>query len=430
LFFRKKRLNLYLRATISVMEYLYTLGIFLLRLIYGASAWFSSKARAFRDGRIAQKEALAQSFPLHGGQLVWFHCSSLGEFEQGRPVMEALKAWRPELKLLLTFFSPSGYAVRKNYEHADFVFYLPWDTRSNAHWFAQTVRPSLVIFVKYEFWYHYTKALRQENIPVLSIATIFRPGQIFFKAHGSLFRSLLRNFHFFFVQNPESVELLRSIGINTAAVAGDTRFDRVHEASLHVQDLDLIRRFKGDSLLMVLGSVWPRDMKVLIPFIREQKELKFIIAPHEIHESFLKEIERAVDGRAVRYSQLGNTPEHVSILLVDNVGLLSQLYRFGDVAFVGGGFGEGLHNILEAACFGAPVFFGNKAYAKYQEATDLIERGGAFAVSDQADLKKKYQALMENPKAFDHARTAARQYIQENLGATEKITTYCKKLLG
>lgn len=345
--------------------------------------------------------------------------------------MEALKAWKPELKILLTFFSPSGYEVRKNYDHADFVFYLPWDTKKNARWFAETVRPSIAIFVKYEFWYHYANTFRENGIPMISISAIFRSDQIFFRTYGAFFRHILNDFHYFFVQNRESIYLLHSIGITSVELSGDTRFDRVNEIARQTEKNPRVLEFKGVKKLMVIGSAWPADIDILIPFIHENlDQLQFIIAPHEIHESFLKDIERRISSKVQRYSNTGVPDTAASVLIIDNVGLLSQLYRYGDVAYVGGAFGKGLHNILEAACYGIPIFFGNKAYNKYQEAVDLMAQGGAFSVQNFNDLDEKYKGLMNDPALYQRACFVTRQYIQDNLGATAKISEYCKKLLG
>ncbi|CAN5404972.1 glycosyltransferase N-terminal domain-containing protein [soil metagenome] len=415
------------------MVALYDVGIFFLRVLYQLAAIFNPKAKAFRDGRSQQVEKFNKVFDGKStDRWVWFHCASLGEFEQGRPVIEALKLWNPSLKVLLTFFSPSGYEVRKNYESADAVFYLPWDTKKNASWFADNVKPALVVFVKYEFWYHYSAELYKQKIPLISIAAIFRKDQSFFQSYGSLFRTLLGYFNHFFVQNEESVSLLRSIGINDVTLSGDTRFDRVHQIIQQSREIPLAHQFKNNQKVMVVGSAWPADMDVLYSFINENKNsLKFIIAPHEISEEFIDSIENSIDGKSVRYSKAQEREElqNASVLIIDNIGLLSRLYRYGEFAFVGGGFGDGLHNILEAACYGIPIFFGNRRYQKFQEATDLVLRGGAFEVTDFRDLKFKYELLSNHPEKILLAREVTRQYVLENLGATSRIVDYSKKFL-
>ncbi|CAN5293141.1 glycosyltransferase N-terminal domain-containing protein [soil metagenome] len=414
-----------------MMVTLYNLGISLLRILYWIASWFNPKAKAFRKGRLQQKEILKKAFSQNASdQWVWIHCASLGEFEQGRPVIEALKRSTPSAKVLLTFFSPSGYEVRKDYELADEVFYLPWDTRNNAEWFAQNVKPALVIFVKYEFWYHYSAELHKRKIPLISISTIFRKDQIFFQPYGSLFRKILGNFDHFFVQNEVSLTLLASINISNATKSGDTRFDRVHQITQQATEIPLAKQFKNEQKLMVIGSAWPDDMEVLIPFINENKNrLKFIIAPHEITEEFITSIEKSIDGNSIRYSKPGDAPQNSPVLIIDNIGMLSTLYSYGEFAFVGGAFGDGLHNILEAACYGIPIFFGNKKYQKYQEAVDLVLRGGAFDVADFNDLKSKYELMSNHPETFLLACEVTRQYILENLGATTSIINYSKKYL-
>lgn len=414
--------------------FIFTIGIGVLRVVYGVAAWINPKAKAFRDGRIRQAATLKKTFPnLQARPLVWFHCASLGEFEQGRPVMEALKAARPDIRILLTFFSPSGYEVRKNFALADHVFYLPWDTAANAEWFATQVRPAIAVFVKYEFWYHYCRALRKQNIPLVSVSAIFTPSHIFFKPHGFAFRSILNNFTRFFVQNEESGQLLRSIGITDVTVAGDTRFDRVAEVAALSGENSIARSFKGSRSVLVVGSAWLEDWHVLLPFMDAHRQsLKFIVAPHEIEEAFIGSIETAFKGKCVRYTKVTESEAaEADLLIVDTIGLLSTLYRYGEYAFVGGGFKQGLHNILEAACYGIPVFFGSRApYDKYQEAVDLVAQGGAFALPDSKTLDTRYSELSSAPEAYRHSATVCRNYVQDHKGATQKITHYLLQTLS
>ncbi|HQQ96722.1 MAG TPA: glycosyltransferase N-terminal domain-containing protein [Cyclobacteriaceae bacterium] len=417
----------------SASTLIYDLGISSLQLLYRAASLVHGKARLFHQGRKEQQLILHQTFPRQDKTkpLVWVHCASLGEFEQGRPVIEALKNRNPAIQILLTFFSPSGYEVQKKYAGADFVFYLPWDTRAHARWFAEQVMPNLVIFVKYEFWFHYIHAMQAHHIPVISVSSIFRDDQIFFKPHGGLFRQMLSKFNHFFVQNEHSHYLLKSIGINAITLAGDTRFDRVHQITQRAEAVELAARFKNGKTLMVIGSAWPEDMDVLIPFINHQPaSMKFIIAPHEIKDSFLSTIEKGIQGKTIRYSRAaGEQIQDARILLIDNVGLLSRLYRYGEFAFVGGGFVQGLHNILEAACYGLPVFFGDQAYKKFQEAVDLAEQGGAFPIHDLNDINEKFRRLQEDQGAIAEAAKVTRQYVEKNLGATDKIVSYCEEIL-
>lgn len=344
--------------------------------------------------------------------------------------MEKLKNEFREHKIMLTFFSPSGFEIRKNYDQADYVFYLPWDTHKNAVRFINEVRPVLAIFIKYEFWFHYTAELKKRNIPILSVSSIFRSEQLFFKSYGGFYRKILKNFNHFFVQNDESVRLLKSIGIHNCTKAGDTRFDRVNELVKSGAEISIIQKFKNNEKIMVVGSCWPEDLDVLIPFINENYyHIKFIIAPHEISESFITNLEKAVNSETVRYSQAEKRKvEDCQIMIIDNIGMLGRLYKYGEFAFIGGAFGKGLHNILEAACYGIPIFFGNKNYQKFQEAVDLTNRGGAFEVSDYLDFKHKYE-MITLPQTFLLACEVTRQYVEENLGATEKVMSYCRNII-
>ncbi|MBS1682641.1 MAG: 3-deoxy-D-manno-octulosonic acid transferase [Bacteroidetes bacterium] len=410
---------------------LYSIGIYAVRLGYIVAAIFSTKAKQFVLGRARIFAKLNQKLKNRGeNKLVWVHCASLGEFEQGRPIIELIKQKYPDIKILLTFFSPSGYEMRKDYALADYVTYLPWDTASQARKFVKIAKPALAIFIKYEFWYYYTLHLKKAGAHIISASCILRPDQIFFKNYGSLFRDLLKNFNYFFTQNLETKKLLASIGINSAQVSGDTRFDRVAEIIKRNEEIPLAKKFKDDQRVFVVGSCWPEDLEALAPFINEKAgSLKFIIAPHEIKESFLVEIEKSLQVKCVRFSAQPEKPEDVDVLIVDNIGMLAQLYRYGEFAFVGGAFGKGLHNILEAACYGIPVFFGDRNYKKYQEANELIMRGGAFEVSGYADLKSKYDLMIERPENFILACEVTRSYVEENLGATKKIMDYCSPLL-
>lgn len=393
---------------------------------------FNDKAKKFVEGRKGLINRIQNEFADKSRPVVWVHCASLGEFEQGRPVIEKIRNEFPQTKILLTFYSPSGYEVQKRFALADFVCYLPVDTRRNARRFISMVQPSLVIYVKYEFWYYFTREIARANIPLVSISSIFRSSQPFFQSYGGFFREILSFFSFFFVQNDQSVNLLKSIGFANAQRAGDTRFDRVNQLSKQGDDIAIAKAFKGDDKLMVVGSCWPEDAEVLIPFINDHYyQMKFIIAPHEIKREFLDELEGGLHVKTIRYSRAMEVKDldEYQVLIIDNVGMLSRLYRYGEYAFVGGAFGRGLHNILEAACYGVPIFFGNKHYEKFQEAVDLINRGGAFEVADYPDLKVKY-ALINEPQSFLLACEVTRLYVEENLGATEKIMAYCRKYLS
>ncbi len=400
-------------------------------LIFGArvASISNRKARALVSGRKGLLTQVRDKLAANTQPLIWVHCSSLGEFEQGRPVIERLRKEFPQHRILLTFFSPSGYEVRKNYAGADYVFYLPFDTPSNAKKWVEVTKPKLAIFVKYEFWFNYTEVLRKANIPLISISAIFRPDQTFFKPYGGFFRRILRNFTHFFVQNESSHKLLTSIGLNQVTLAGDTRFDRVYEITSSKEVIAVAEKFKSNDRVLVAGSCWPEDMEVLAPFINETP-LKFIIAPHEISDAFLSDIEKSIEGTTVRFSQAAEADlSQAQVLLIDNIGMLSKLYRYGEFAFVGGAFGKGLHNILEAACYGIPVFFGNRSYQRFNEAKELIMHGGAFEVQGYSDFRSKFE-MVSTPENFMLACEVTKSYVVNNLGATDKIVAYCRKLLA
>jgi len=349
---------------------------------------------------------------------VWFHAASLGEFEQGRPVIEQLKREKPETKILLTFFSPSGYEIRKNYAGADIVSYLPLDVPGNAWYFVNLVKPSKAIFIKYEFWPNYLLALQAENIPVVSISAIFRPEQVFFKDYGKWYKKLLLTFQHIFVQDKFSKELLQAHGINNVTVAGDTRFDRVYDLYQQAKQLPLIEEFvKGAEKVIVAGSTWPKDEELLVQYLRLHPDLKLIMAPHEVHNSHIAEISKLLDGKFVRYSDA--TAENVkstNCLVVDIIGILSSIYRYANVTYIGGGFGVGIHNTLEAAVYGLPVVFGTN-YQKFREARELIAIGGAFSISNYVTLEAQFDLLLKD----NNAGKIAGEYVKSNTGATEMI---------
>ncbi|MCB0487557.1 MAG: 3-deoxy-D-manno-octulosonic acid transferase [Cyclobacteriaceae bacterium] len=411
---------------------MYSIIIFLASAFVRLTALFNAKSKLFVEGRKGIFARLSRAFENNTHPVLWIHCASLGEFEQGRPIIESFKREFSNYQVLLTFFSPSGYEVRKNYEFANHIFYLPWDTRGNAKRFVDIVKPAIAIFIKYEFWHYYSRTLSAKGIPVLSVSSIFREQQAFFKFYGSKQRKTLSYFNYFFVQNDESRKLLSFIGITNATVAGDTRFDRVNQIVSQRKEIDVAKNFKASDNVFVVGSAWSEDMEVLAPAIIEKKgNLKFIIAPHEIHESSIVAIEKALEVRTIRYSKAVSTTDLKSfdVLIIDNMGMLSSLYQYGEYAYVGGAFGKGLHNILEAACYGIPIFFGNKNYKKFKEATDLIMRGGAFEVGDYADFKTKLESLTNRPENYLLASEVTRSYVTENLGATRKVMDYCHKIL-
>lgn len=362
--------------------------------------------------------------------MIWFHCASLGEFEQGRPLLEAMGREYPHHTLVLTFFSPSGYEVRKNYGGAHYIFYLPADSATNAHRFLELVRPALAVFVKYEFWYHYLHALRQRNIPAISISAIFRPDQLFFKWYGGFYRDILQNFTYIFTQNQASTDLLRGIGLEQVSIAGDTRFDRVRQTVAQVKEIPVAARFKGNDPVFIAGSSWPQDLEVLLPFIRQHhRDLRFIIAPHEIHEEEIQSLSRKLQGIAVRFSEAKeDSVADFGVLIIDNIGMLSSLYAYGTYAFIGGAFGKGLHNTLEAAGFAMPLFFGPR-YHKFQEAMDLVALGCAFPVQGTTELEAKFREISTHPYQLKQIAKASQAYIDQQAGATGKIMGVCRQWL-
>lgn len=396
------------------------------------AALLSPKARQWCAGRKDWLALMTQQRAAVPGTLVWFHCASLGEFEQGRPVIEAFRRDHPGYRILLTFFSPSGYEIRKNYNGADHVHYLPLDTKGNARRFLDIWKPQLAIFVKYEYWFNYIRAMEEREIPVVVVSAIFRPGQHFFRWYGRWSRRQLGKVSWFFLQNRDSLELLNGIGIQNASVSGDTRFDRVALISHRPQTFPQLQGLSDKTPVLVAGSTWPDDEDMLLHLFRNSGTgMNMLIAPHEITESGIDRLLREFGPTAVRFSSLTG-PDAFSrdkrVLVVDRIGLLSQLYQFATLAYVGGGLGKGIHNILEAATFGAPVFFG-PTYRRFAEAVDLVERGGAFPVSDKQGLLQGVQNLLSDPAKLRQASRACSSYVKENKGGTEKIMASLKKFI-
>jgi 3-deoxy-D-manno-octulosonic-acid transferase len=406
---------------------LYNTGISAFQLLLRLVAPFNPKAKQWVEGRKDWRQKLKDHLADNAKPIVWFHAASLGEFEQGRPVIEAFRDAYPTYKILLTFFSPSGYEVRKNYEGADYITYLPADTPDNARQFVALVKPQLVFFIKYEFWHNYLQALKAANVPVVSFSAIFRPGQLFFKPYGGFYRNLLTCFDHILVQNQESVDLLATIGIRNVKLAGDTRFDRVAQTAAAKKDIPLARAFKDGQPLIVVGSAWPEDMDVLIPFINRFAEpLKVIIAPHEIHDNEIECWRGQLNKPSIRFSQATEHSASADVLIIDNVGMLSSLYQYGEFAYIGGAFKQGLHNILEAATFGMPIFFGPE-YSKFQEAVDLVNEGGAFPIIDVDELSAAFEKQYANAT---EAAQISRNYVQRNIGATAQVMKVVEHLMS
>lgn len=352
---------------------------------------------------------------------IWFHAASLGEFEQGRPLIERIRERHPEYRILLTFFSPSGYEVRKNYKGADIVCYLPFDKPRNVHKFLDIVHPCMAFFIKYEFWKNFLSELHKRRIPVYSVSSIFRKDQVFFKWYGGFYRDVLTNFDQLFVQNETSRRFLAKIGIQRVTVVGDTRFDRVLEIREEAKNLPLVKLFKGDSVTLVAGSSWPPDEDLFIEYFNYHPELKLIIAAHVIDENHLVEIIGKLKRPYVRYSKANEQNVlKADCLIIDSFGLLSSIYRYGDIAYVGGGFGAGIHNILEAAVYGIPVIFGPR-YQKFMEARFLLEAGGGFSIINVQELSVLLDKLTGDPDFLKECGENADRFVKQNLGATERI---------
>jgi len=399
------------------MRLIYNIGIYFYKLAIFIASFFDKKARLLHEGQQEALTLLKEKVDPNAGY-VWFHAASLGEFEQGRPVIERLKAENPETKILLTFFSPSGYEIRKNYNGADIVSYLPLDTYFAARNFVKLVKPSKAVFVKYEFWPNYLLALQQADVPVYSISAIFRESQVFFKVYGGWYRSLLRVFSHIFVQDNASLDLLKKYDITNASVCGDTRFDRVYDLYSQAKQLPLIEEFaKGGQPIIVAGSTWPKDEELLVQYLKLHPDLKLILVPHEVHQSHILEISKLLDGKFVRYSEANSENlAQANCLVVDVIGILSSIYRYANVAYIGGGFGVGIHNTLEAAVWHVPVVFGPN-YQRFREARELISVGGAFAISNYTLLETQLNRLLKD----EQAGKMAGEYVKNNTGATQLI---------
>ena len=404
----------------NLVIYLYLLGV----AIYSR---FNEKVRKMWRGEREAFKILREKVDPNA-KYVWFHAASLGEFEQGRPLMEQLRKDHPEYKILLTFFSPSGYEVRKNYEGADIITYLPLDTITNARRFLRTVRPVMAFFIKYEFWYNYLHILKHRGVPVYSVSSIFRPEQVFFKWYGRQYGRVLNCFTHFFVQNEISKELLAKIGITDTTVVGDTRFDRVLQIKEAAKQLPIVESFVKDApQVLVAGSSWPPDEEIFIKYFNEHKNWKLIIAPHVIGEDHLKQIEKLLEGRKViRYTeaekmvngQLSMVNDY-EVLIINCFGLLSSIYHYGNVAYVGGGFGVGIHNLLEAAVWDVPVFFGPNNQ-KFQEAQGLKTSGG-FEISSYEDFAAQMDRFAADDAYLQEQGQKAGHFVKGQSGATQKV---------
>ncbi|WP_099463500.1 3-deoxy-D-manno-octulosonic acid transferase [Parabacteroides provencensis] len=404
---------------------MYSLLIHFYAFIVALISPFHKKARMMRLGQWKTNSILRSKIDRNA-KYIWFHASSLGEFEQGRPMMEKIKAEHPDYKILLTFFSPSGYEVRKNYNGADVICYLPFDTPYRVKKFINLANPAVAVFIKYEFWGNYLNELKRRNIPVYIISAIFRQDQLFFQWYGSPYRKMLSCFNHLFVQDERSQKLLEEYGITNVTVAGDTRFDRVLDVRNQAREIPLVEKFVanktgGKQITLIAGSSWPQDEEILIPYFNEHPEMKLIIAPHEIHREHLMYIESLLKRPSIRLSEAHDDDlTDKCCLIVDSFGLLSSIYRYGDVAYIGGGFGAGIHNTLEAAVYGVPVLFGPR-YHKFKEARDLIAVNGGFAVQDGKAFRGKMDELLTYHEVLDASGRAAGDFVKNNIGATDKI---------
>ena len=403
---------------------MYELFIILYNIGVWVASFFSKKVRAMWKGEHLTFRVLREKIDSNA-MYIWFHAASLGEFEQGRPIMEAIRREHPGYKILLTFFSPSGYEVRKNYDGADVVVYLPIDTKRNARRFLRLTNPVMAFFIKYEFWSNYLHMLKERHVPTFSVSSIFRPNQIFFRAYGKGYGKVLDCFTHFFVQNEESRDLLKSIGIDCVSVTGDTRFDRVLQIRDAGKSLPIVENFVGGTVedrphVFIAGSSWPPDEDIFIRYFNEHRDWKLIIAPHVIGDDHMKQILGKLERKTVRYTEA--TTENVvgaECLIIDCFGLLSSIYRYADVTYVGGGFGVGIHNVLEAAVWGKPVIFGpnNK---NFQEAQGLLKAGGGFEVTSYDDFVGIMRKLADD-KALEQSRERAGGFVESLAGATRQI---------
>ncbi len=397
----------------SLVLYLYALAVIL-------ASPFHRKARLMVKGQWNTFRILRKKIARHE-RYVWFHAASLGEFEQGRPLMERLRREHPEYKILLTFFSPSGYEVRKDYAGADVVCYLPFDTPGNVRSFLRLARPCMAFFIKYEFWNNYLHACHRKHIPVYSVSSIFREDQVFFRWYGRNYSHVLRCVTYFFVQNEASRELLSRKGLTNVAVVGDTRFDRVLDIYRQAKELPLVHTFKQEAKVLVAGSSWAPDEDLIIPYFNAHPELKLVLAPHVVSEEHLREIENKLQRPSVRYS-LATEEEaaHAGCLIIDSYGMLSSVYRYGEIAYVGGGFGVGIHNVPEAAVYGVPVLIGPNN-GKFREAQDLLREGGCIEVTDADTFTRAMDRLLTDEDFLAERGQVARQYIVRNAGASDLI---------
>lgn len=403
----------------------YEIGIALYRFIVWVIAPFHPKAKAMVQGRKHVYHQLIQFKQQQSKQPIWFHCASLGEFEQARPVLEAIRKSYPKYAIVVSFFSPSGYEIRKNYQGADLVCYLPFDSRRAAQFWVQTLQPKLAVFVKYDIWYHYLKALHASGVSAILISAQFRPDHIYFRWYGAFFRNMLGLFAHIFSQYNDSFELLKRNQISHISLSGDTRFDRVFEHAKHPQSIPLVETFKQGSDLIVAGSSYGREEAILLPLLSQYPHLKLVIAPHHIHTDRVAEIKHTFGAfHCVAFSEVQNKTfiGTERVLIIDNIGMLSSLYQYADMAFVGGGFGtSGLHNILEAAVYGKPVVFGPNNLQKFPESLALVNAGGAAIVKQAEDVMAILSLKSHQPEQWKAMGECSAQFVKQHAGATQVV---------
>ena len=428
-------------------KFLYNLFLLLYSIGIRVAAIANPKAKKWVSGRKNILATINEQLSTNSGQPIWMHCASLGEFEQGRPLLEELRSnasagSASKVKIVLTFFSPSGYEVMKNYPGVDFVFYLPMDSPANAKFFLDAVNPSLVLWVKYEYWFYYLTEIKQRNITTLLVSGIFRKNQPFFKWYGYIWRKMLESFTHFFVQNSESQKLLLTLGFTkNITLNGDTRFDRVLEIADNFTPIAGIEKFCGDSPVIVAGSTWEEDEIELLHFVNVHKNVKFIIAPHEIDTANLKDVKDEFP-HSIFYSELENeqsagsfgrttnNDQHLTpnVLIIDNIGMLSRLYKYATIAYVGGGYGaDGVHNVLEAAVYGKPIVFG-PVYEKFDEAIGLVDAGGAISIDGgPVKLEAVLNSLLLDEAERKKMGSAAKEFVYDNAGASKKIMEFIQE---
>lgn len=408
---------------------IYNFAVQLSALFLKLIALFHPKIKLFVDGRKEVMSYLKKNIS-EGDSIIWVHTASLGEFEQGLPIIEQLKQNYPEYRILVTFFSPSGYEVKKNTAAADLVTYLPMDTKKNAIEFLDLVNPKLVIFVKYEIWPNYLRALSQRNIPTLLISALFKENQIYFKSYGGFMRKALHNFTHIFVQDTKSIELLSKINIKNTAISGDTRFDRVIEILERDNNLAFMENFKNGAKTLVAGSTWPDDEEVLVPYINTgESSLKFVLAPHNIKPEHINKLKSSINKKTILYSELENKDlSAYEVLIIDTIGLLTKIYSYAEISYVGGGFATGLHNTLEPAVYGIPVIIG-PSFKGFKEAEDLVNKGGVLVVKSPAEFFTLVNDLLKDEEHLKRTGDINSTYVSENKGASIQIMAYVRTLI-